>query len=239
MVARSTCNDPSSRFTSVIVTAEPTLTAPEPEDAMEHRQIMSTASPASLWRKSSNAVSEAFHDRIQLLMPVAGRRDAFSIAMASFDAQIHLLNLMAAECFAREAFKRRFKEVELASSKEDATCAANAESMEMPASLPLRNFRHEIFAQRIAARCSATAAYAHAYGRPRDNVAAVRGGQLIRKVNIRERAVALKAENALASLPTIRKVLEGVEARTIERINNAQINNVLSPPIGLRSSWDR
>jgi restriction endonuclease Mrr len=29
-----------------------------------------------------------------------------------------------------------------------------------------------------------------------------------------------------ASLPTIRKVLEGVEARTIERINNAQINNV-------------
>ena len=27
-------------------------------------------------------------------------------------------------------------------------------------------------------------------------------------------------------LPTIRKVLEGVEARTIERINNAQINNV-------------
>jgi 7-keto-8-aminopelargonate synthetase-like enzyme len=31
---------------------------------------------------------------------------------------------------------------------------------------------------------------------------------------------------SLASLPTIRKVLEGVEARTIERINNAQINNV-------------
>jgi hypothetical protein len=30
----------------------------------------------------------------------------------------------------------------------------------------------------------------------------------------------------LAALPTIRKVLEGVEARTIERINNAQINNV-------------
>ena len=27
-------------------------------------------------------------------------------------------------------------------------------------------------------------------------------------------------------LPTIRKVLEGVEAQTIERINNAQINNV-------------
>jgi hypothetical protein len=48
------------------------------------------------------------------------------MAMTSFDAQIHLLNLMAAACFAREAFKRLFKEVELASSKEDATCAANA-----------------------------------------------------------------------------------------------------------------
>ena len=35
-----------------------------------------------------------------------------------------------------------------------------------------------------------------------------------------------RCENALAALPTIRKVLEGVEARTIERINNAQINNV-------------
>jgi hypothetical protein len=131
-----------------------------------------------------------------------------------------------AACFAREAFKRLFKEVELASSREDATCAANAESTEMPASQLLKNFRHERFAQRIAAGCSATAAYADAYGRPRDNVAAVRGGQLIRKVNIRERAMALEAENALASLPTIRKVLEGVEARTIERINNAQINNV-------------
>jgi hypothetical protein len=201
---------------------------------MQHRQTMSTATPASRWRlrvaylilKSSNAVSVAFHDRIQLLMPVAGRRNALSAAMASFESHIHLLNLMAATWFAQKAFKRLFKEVELASSKEDATCATNAESMEMPASQPLKNFRHERFAQRIAAGCSATAAYAHAYGRERDNVAAVRGGQLIRKVHIRERAMALEAENALASLPTIRKVLEGVEARTIERINNAQINNV-------------
>ena len=133
---------------------------------------MSAASPASLWRlrvaylilKSSNVVLDAFQERAKLLLPVAGRRDSFSMAITSFDAQVHLLNLMAAACFAREAFKRLFKEVELASSKEDATCAANAESMEMPASLPLKNFRHEIFAQRIAARCSATAAYADARG---------------------------------------------------------------------------
>jgi hypothetical protein len=36
----------------------------------------------------------------------------------------------------------------------------------------------------------------------------------------------LRQSRRLASLPTIRKVLEGVEARTIERINNAQINYV-------------
>jgi hypothetical protein len=201
---------------------------------MQQRRIMSTASPASLWRlrvaylilKSSNAVSEAFHDRIQLLMPTGGRRKALLIALASFKAQTHLLNMLAVTLFVQRSFTRLFKEVELASSTEYATCAANAESMEMPASLPLQNLRHEAFAQRIAAGASATAAYAHAYGRPRDNVSAVRGGKLIRNVNIRERAMALEAESALASLPTIRKVLEGVEARTIERINNAQINNV-------------
>jgi hypothetical protein len=44
---------------------------------------------------------------------------------------------------------------------------------------------------------------------------------------------ALEAESALAALPTIRKVLEGVEARTIERINTAQINNVFVDEITL------
>jgi len=147
------------------------------------------------------------------------------MVMASCDVQIHALNLMAATWFSQKAFERLFKEAELASSTEYATCAAHAESMEMPASQPLKNFRHERFAQRIAAGCSATAAYADAYGRERDNVAAVKGGQLIRKVNILERAMALEAENALA-LPTIRKVLEGVEARTIEQIETAQMTGV-------------
>jgi hypothetical protein len=145
---------------------------------MQQRRIMSTASPASLWRlrvaylilKSSIAVLDAFQERAKLLMPVAGRRDAFSMAMASCSAQIHVLNLMAAAWFAQKAFKRLFKEAELANSTEYATCAAHAESMEMPASLPLKNFRHEIFAQRIAARCSATAAYADARGLRHDKV---------------------------------------------------------------------
>jgi len=114
----------------------------------------------------------------------------------------------------------------LASFTEYATCAANAESMEMPASLPLKNFRHEIFAQKIAAGHSATASYAAAYGRERDNVAAAKGGQLVRKVNIRERAMAIEAENALASLPSLAKVMAAVKAETIERVNNSQMSGV-------------
>jgi hypothetical protein len=145
------------------------------------------------------------------------------MVMASCDAQIHVLNLMAATWFSQQAFERLFKEAELASSTEYATCAAHAESMEMTASQPLKNLRHEAFAQRIAAGASATAAYAHAYGRERDNVAAVKGGQLIRKVNIRERAMALEAENALASLPTAALIMKGLERQTIRQIENAQM----------------
>jgi hypothetical protein len=201
---------------------------------------MSTASPASLWRlrvaylilKSSNVVLDAFQERAKLLLPVAGRRDSFSMAITSFDAQVHLLNLMATACFAREAFKRLFKEVELASSKEGATCAANAESMEMPASQPLKNLRHEAFAQRIAARASATAAYADAYGRPRDNVAAVRGGQLIRKVNMRPK---MPSRRSLRSVKSWRASRPGRSSGLTTR----KSTTCSSPPIGLPSSWDR
>ena len=109
---------------------------------MEHRQIMSTASPASLWRlrvayltwKSSLTVLNAYQERALLLVSATGRRNALSGALVSLEAQIHVLNLMAAAWFAQKAFERLFKEVELASSTEEATCAANAESMEMPAS---------------------------------------------------------------------------------------------------------
>jgi hypothetical protein len=161
--------------------------APEPEDAKEQRQIMSTASAASLWRlrvayltwKSSLTVLNAYQERALLLVSATRRRNALSGALVSLEAQIHMLNIMAATWAAQQSFRRPFKEVELASSTEEATCAANAESMEMPASQPLKNLRHEAFAQRIAARASATAAYADAYGRPRDNVAAVRGWLLL------------------------------------------------------------
>jgi len=46
------------------------------------------------------------------------------MVIASYDAQIHVLNLMAATWFSQQAFTRLFKEAELASSTEYATCAA-------------------------------------------------------------------------------------------------------------------
>ncbi len=101
----------------------------------------------------------AFQERVPLLVSAAWRRKELSGALAAYEAQIHVLNLMEAAWFAQKSFERLFKEAELASSTAYATCAANAESMEMPASQPLKNLRHEAFAQRIAAGASATAAY--------------------------------------------------------------------------------
>jgi len=56
----------------------------------------------------------------------------------------------------------------MASSKEDAMRAAGTDIIRAQSGPPLPNFRQEAFAQRIAAGCSATAAYASPYGRPRD-----------------------------------------------------------------------
>ena len=141
------------------------------QDATQQRQIM-TASPTSLWRlrvayltlTSSNTVLDAFQGGVPPLISAAWRRKEFSGALASFEAQIQLLNILAT-WIAQQSYNRLFKEAELGSSTEYATCAANAESMEMPASQPLKNLRHEAFAQRISTGASATGAYAHAYGR--------------------------------------------------------------------------
>jgi len=119
-----------------------------------------------------------------------------------------------------------FKEIEMATSQEKATHAAQSDGIRVEVSQPLKNFRHEMFARRLAAGHSATASYAAAYGRERDNVAAVKGSQLVRKVQIRERAMAIEAENALTSLPTLAKVMAAVEAETIERVNNSQMSGV-------------
>ena len=207
---------------------------------MEQRQIMSTASPASLWRsylifQSSAAVDYAFAKREGALTSAAGRKSAFEAITVGMGANIHGTILLLAVWSSKEAFKKLFKEIEMATSQEKATHAAQSDGIRVEVSQPLKNFRHEIFAQKIAAGCSATASYAAAYGRERDNVAAVKGSRLVRKVHIRERAMAIEAENALTSLPTLAKVIAAFEERTIDQINNAQIQGVFGAP----PSWRR
>jgi hypothetical protein len=93
---------------------------------MQQRQIM-TASPASLWRlrvayltwESSHAVLVALEERVPLLVSAAWRRKELSGALASYEAQIHLLNILVATWIApQQLYERLFKEVELASSTE-------------------------------------------------------------------------------------------------------------------------
>jgi hypothetical protein len=85
---------------------------------------------------------------------------------------------------------------------------------------PLPNFRQEAFAQRIAAGCSATAAYASAYGRPRDASSRVNGRRLLTNANIRARIAQIERDAALSSLSTIREVLDAAGCTTVDRIRN-------------------
>jgi hypothetical protein len=73
---------------------------------------------------------------------------------------------------------------------------------------PLRNLRQETFCQLVAAGNSATAAYAGAYGRARDATSRVNGGRLLTDANICERIVEIRSEEAAASLPTLRRIIE-------------------------------
>ena len=59
----------------------------------------------------------------------------------------------------------------------------------------------------VAAGLSATAAYASAYGRPRDASSRVNGRRLLTKTHIRERITKIESHAALSSVPTIYKVL--------------------------------
>jgi hypothetical protein len=103
----------------------------------------------------------------------------------------------------------------MASSKEDAMRAAGTDKIRAQSGPPLPNFRQEAFAQRIAAGCSATAAYASAYGRPRDASSRVNGRRLLTNANIRARSDA-----TLSSLSTIREVLDAAGCTTVDRIRN-------------------
>jgi hypothetical protein len=110
--------------------------------------------------------------------------------------------------------------VEMASSKEDAMRAAGTDKIRAQSGPPLPNFRQEAFAQRIAAGCSATAAYASAYGRPRDASSRVNGRRLLTNANIRARIAQIERDATLSSLSTIREVLDAAGCTTVDRIRN-------------------
>jgi hypothetical protein len=108
----------------------------------------------------------------------------------------------------------------MASSKEDAMRAAGTDKIRAQSGPPLPNFRQETFAQRTAAGCSATAAYASAYGRPRDASSRVNGRRLLTNANIRARIAQIERDTTLSSLSTIREVLDAAGCTTVDRIRN-------------------
>jgi hypothetical protein len=83
---------------------------------------------------------------------------------------------------------------------------------------PLRNLRQETFCQLVAAGKSATAAYAGAYGRAHDVTSRVNGGRLLTDANICERIVEIRCQEATASLPTLRRLIEGAGQSAVKQI---------------------
>jgi hypothetical protein len=94
----------------------------------------------------------------------------------------------------------------------------NSPSQEEEAMAPLRNLRKETFCQLVTAGKSATAAYAGAYGRARDATSRVNGRRLLTDANIRERVSEIRSEEANASFPTLRQVIEGAGQSAVQQI---------------------
>ena len=186
-----------------------------------------SVSPALLWRlrvlcltwQALGEVMVAFQVRADRL--VASRRfGCWRSLIAAFRAQICALKIILAVQSAVWSYKRLFAEVEMASSKEDAMHAAGTDKIRAQSGPPLPNFRQEAFAQRTAAGCSATAAYASAYGRPRDASSRVNGRRLLTNANIRARIAQIERDATLSSLSTIREVLDAAGCTTVDRIRN-------------------
>jgi len=214
----------------------------DPRAIMKETSVGGGVTAATIWRlrmaylilQSAASVITAFKERtgcspekVKRLeegsMPLDGVLNAM---MAYTTALPHWLDLYMAGLDAQNAYDRLFNAVATATSKEFAMKAARAHSINPPPSQPLPRLRHEIFARRLAEGASTTAAYAAAYGRKRDNTAASKGYDLVRKAHIRERAMAIEAENALRTLPTFALILKGMERRTIKAIEEASLQSV-------------
>jgi hypothetical protein len=186
-----------------------------------------SVTPALLWRlriarltwQVSTAVMEAFQVRAHRLVasPSFGRRRRISAPIKAWICS--LKNILVADSV-RLSYTRLFAEIEIAISKEEATRAAGTDEIMAQSRPPLPNFRQEAFAQRMAAGLSATAAYASAYGQPRDVSSRVNGRRLLTKAYIRERIAKIESDAALSALPTIRRVLDEAGSTTVDRIRN-------------------
>ncbi|HEY8033314.1 MAG TPA: hypothetical protein VIF02_13300 [Methylocella sp.] len=83
---------------------------------------------------------------------------------------------------------------------------------------PLQNLRQETFCQLVASGKSATAAYAGAYGRAHDVTSRVNGRRLLTDANICERIVEIRSGEASASLPSLRRIVEGAGQSAVQQI---------------------
>ena len=190
---------------------------------MAYLILQSAASVITAFKERTGCSPEKVKRLEEGSMPLDGVLNAM---MAYTTALPHWLDLYMAGLDAQNAYDRLFNAVATATSKEFAMKAARARSLIPPPSEPLPKPRHEIFARRLAEGASTTAAYASAFGRKRDNAAAANGYVLVRKHHIRQRAMALEAENALRTLPTFTTILKGFEKRTLRQIEEATLQNV-------------
>jgi hypothetical protein len=94
----------------------------------------------------------------------------------------------------------------------------NSPGQKEEAMAPLRNLRQETFCQLVVAEKSATAAYAGAYGRAHDVTSRVNGGRLLTDANIWERIAEIRSEEATASLPTLRRIVEGAGRSAVQQV---------------------
>lgn len=184
-----------------------------------------SVSPSLHWRfrlsfvalKASCAVTEAFRPRaIHLVTEPKMESIRWARAAAKAYLPISLIELASAILYI--SCRRFLEEIETMTSAEGAERIAETDQIMAPPMAPLPNLRQEAFAQRVAAGYSATAAYASAYGRPRDVSCRVSGRRLLTKDNIRNRIARIQSEAAWFSLPTIRTVIEEAERSTIKRI---------------------
>jgi hypothetical protein len=143
-----------------------------------------------------------------LLVPKITKRRAHAAMHAVGSVfTIQLATVLAATCY-----EHLFHQIG------ESTSTSDQGDVHLMPSLP--NVRQETFAHLVAAGHSATAAYARAYGRDRDNSSRVNGRRLLINANIRDRIAQIRNEAALNSFPMLSQVIAEAERRAVERIRN-------------------